>query len=825
MRITKSNEILTEKPKTGHIKNSVVNQTTINSLLDLESIVLNNPFNVSNATGISERDWKSQQILALDFDSGITPDEVIWRCRINSLNPNIIYTTYSDTNEKRKFRVLFVLDTEQKDYKVMKWAQRGLMKLFPESDAACKDLCRMYYPGKSIIFRIDELNDSEWVINYLHAQVANGDRFYEKFEFEVDEDVKRPDKINNFNWDNAISEIKILNKFFNERVRMSYDILVGLITNAQYIYGGEKKILDRMSEINRLGGGLYFPDGTRGVETYPKSYFIGLRNIKRYNYLPKSLSNFSPFEEDWEWRNILEVKFKKGKIEILKQQNMISLANAEILLKKSFLMAKANKPFSIEYSGPDMITGESLPYVKELDPLFNLLPENPIYIFKVTTGAGKSQAFIGERDSLIALPFHGLKSEMSSRMLVEHKVTPKAPEFSDIRIEITISELREAGLYNEVGNIIKSISRGNLKINGVQIPLKESDKEAAKLYLIINEDCRADKTTVLTTHTRAINDLNSFKHDFYIFDEDPLNNIVNIDTFTLDFTKFDGTEWESFVKPIETHLRNLTENCVLKMPRFVKPSGFDKFCASVGMSKFIKLLSSEIVYKNDKDKSKINFCVRKDFLPNKKIFIMSATAPVPIYKALFGDRVIVVDITNIKPMGVIEQWTKRSFSQSGMADYNMKVYGELFSNIEGSKVITHLSHSKKFSSKYMSLSDGKTRHGFYFGNCSGGDALNGYNISVVGTPNKPEFVYLFLADLIGLPNSIDQNLYDRVVDWNDFRFRFYTYEDPILRDIQLSLIESELLQAAGRSRFLRNRNITKIFSSLPLKITTNFIEK
>ena len=310
MRITKSNEILTEKPKTGHIKNSVVNQTTINSLLDLESIVLNNPFNVSNATGISERDWKSQQILALDFDSGITPDEVIWRCRINSLNPNIIYTTYSDTNEKRKFRVLFVLDTEQKDYKVMKWAQRGLMKLFPESDAACKDLCRMYYPGKSIIFRIDELNDSEWVINYLHAQVANGDRFYEKFEFEVDEDVKRPDKINNFNWDNAISEIKILNKFFNERVRMSYDILVGLITNAQYIYGGEKKILDRMSEINRLGGGLYFPDGTRGVETYPKSYFIGLRNIKRYNYLPKSLSNFSPFEEDWEWRNILEVKFK-----------------------------------------------------------------------------------------------------------------------------------------------------------------------------------------------------------------------------------------------------------------------------------------------------------------------------------------------------------------------------------------------------------------------------------------------------------------------------------------------------------------------------------
>jgi len=821
MRITKSNQVLTSKPISGVIKTSVTNQTQVTSLEELEKVVLNNPFNSANASGISEKDWLSQQILTLDFDSGITPEEVIKRCRKLAFNPNIIYTTYSDTPQLRKFRVLFILDKEQIDYKITKWSQRGLMKLFPEADASCKDLCRMYYPGKQIIWKVDELNESDWFIQYTHGQVAENDRFWEKFDYK--EDVELPDKIEKYNWNEAIKEIKILDKFFNEDCRMSYDILFGLITNTQYIYGGEKKIFDRMIEINKKGGGTYFPDINRGIEKYPKDYFNSLKMVKRFKYLPKQLRNFSPYEEDWNIKNLLEVKFKKGKIEILKQQNMISLQNAEKLLKDAYILSKKNIPFTIEYSKPDIVTGESLPYIKQIDSLFNPLPHNPIYLFKITTGAGKSQAFINETNALIALPFHRLKDEMSNRMLVNHKVTPEPPLFTDFIVNETISQLREAGLYTEVSNIIKNISKGALKINKNTIHITTDDIKSAKDYLIINEECRTDKTTVLTTHTRAINDLNSFKHDLYIFDEDPLNDIVDIDSIKLEFTKFDGSNYESFIKPIEQHLRSLPENCVLNLPRFQKPTGFDKYCASIGKGKLIKLLASDYIFKDEHDKTKINFCSKRQFLPDKKIFIMSATAPIPIYKALFGDRLIVIDITNIKPMGVIEQWTKRSFSSSGMADYNMKVYAELFKNINGTKVITHLKHSQKFKN-YMYI-DNTTKHNFYFGNCSGGDLLNGYDVSVIGTPNKPDFVYLFLAELIGLPNSINQNLYDRVVDWNDFRFRFFTYEDPTLRDIQLSLIEAELLQAAGRSRFLRNKNTTKIFSSLPLKITTKFYEQ
>jgi hypothetical protein len=824
MKITKSNEVLTSKPKTGVIKTSVTNQTIVKSLDDLEKIVLNNPFNSSNASGIAEKDWLSQQILTLDFDSGITPEEVIKRCRILAFNPNIIYTTYSDTPELRKFRVLFILDKEITDYKIMKWAQRGLMSLFKESDPACKDLCRMYYPGRKVIYRTEELNESDWFLQYTHAQVANDERFWEKFEYKSDADVVRPEKVNNFNWDNAIKEIKILHMFFNENYRMSYDILFGLITNAQYIYGGEKKIFDRMVEINKIGGGTYFPDVKRGIEKYPTNYFYSLKAVKKFNYLPKQLQNFSPFEEDWDFRNILEVKFKKGKIEKIKETELISIDEATRLMKDVFDLAKQGVPFDIRYSSPDPIDGLSRPYTHKLDALFNSVPENPIYIFKITTGAGKSQAFLNETNALLAFPFHSLKEEMSGRMLVNHKVTPESPFFSTTLINDTISQLRDSGLYTEVGNIIKSISKDKLNISGTSIDLTDKDILMAQNYIEVNAYCRVDDTTVLTTHTRAVNDLMSFKHEFVIFDEDPLNDIVDIDSISLDFTQFDGSPYKAFVEPIEDFLRNVPMNCVLKMPRFNKPRGFDKFSASVGKGKLIKLLQSDYIYKDGHDTTKVNFCLRKSFLEDKKIFIMSATAPIPIYKKLYGDRVIVIDITNIRPMGVVEQYTKRSFSSNGMLNYNMKVYKDLFDEVQGTKVITHLKYSNRFDKSLLRLSDGMP-HSYYFGKCSGGDKLNGYDVSVVGTPNKPSFVYLFIAELIGLPNSINQELYDQVIEWNDFRFRFFTYEDPTLRDIQLSLIESELLQAAGRSRFLRNKNTTKIFSSLPLKITTKFIEK
>jgi hypothetical protein len=62
------------------------------------------------------------------------------------------------------------------------------------------------------------------------------------------------------------------------------------------------------------------------------------------------------------------------------------------------------------------------------------------------------------------------------------------------------------------------------------------------------------------------------------------------------------------------------------------------------------------------------------------------------------------------------------------------------------------------------------------------------------------------------------------LEHNGFRFYFKTFENDDLREIQLQMIESELIQAVGRARVLRNDCIIEVYSNLPLQ-QANFSEQ
>jgi hypothetical protein len=68
---------------------------------------------------------------------------------------------------------------------------------------------------------------------------------------------------------------------------------------------------------------------------------------------------------------------------------------------------------------------------------------------------------------------------------------------------------------------------------------------------------------------------------------------------------------------------------------------------------------------------------------------------------------------------------------------------------------------------------------------------------------------------------INLTIKDLKIDWKGFRFRFFTYEDERLRNIQLGIIEAELVQAIGRARSLRTNAEVLIFSILPLLESTS----
>lgn len=104
----------------------------------------------------AEANWKSQDIIGIDIDNGITPDDFLARCRKINMIPSFMYTTFSDSPKLRKFRAIFLLDETCTDSIKMKQGIYALTAVFGEADTHCTDLARYFYGGKEIIFTSDE---------------------------------------------------------------------------------------------------------------------------------------------------------------------------------------------------------------------------------------------------------------------------------------------------------------------------------------------------------------------------------------------------------------------------------------------------------------------------------------------------------------------------------------------------------------------------------------------------------------------------------------------------------------------------------------------
>ena len=89
------------------------------------------------------------------------------------------------------------------------------------------------------------------------------------------------------------------------------------------------------------------------------------------------------------------------------------------------------------------------------------------------------------------------------------------------------------------------------------------------------------------------------------------------------------------------------------------------------------------------------------------------------------------------------------------------------------------------------------------------------DITVIGTPHMANFMYKLLAYRIGYDSSGDSLRYLEITH-NGFLFWFYTYENRLLRRIQLWMIESNLEQSVDHTRLLREDCTIWLFSNFPL---------
>ncbi|MFJ7859849.1 hypothetical protein ACIQZM_18505 [Peribacillus sp. NPDC097206] len=98
----------------------------------------------------TNKNWDSQQIVALDFDEGFTLEEA-YKDSFFIEHAAFLYTTFSHTNRHHKFRIVFILEEPMTEYKEFESLMNFLLDRYPYADKACKDGSRLFFGGRKVI--------------------------------------------------------------------------------------------------------------------------------------------------------------------------------------------------------------------------------------------------------------------------------------------------------------------------------------------------------------------------------------------------------------------------------------------------------------------------------------------------------------------------------------------------------------------------------------------------------------------------------------------------------------------------------------------------
>jgi len=789
------------KPEAATITKHLVIQTglTINHFTQ----VVTPPYSLTWSGGLfngtrSNNNWGKQSVFALDFDKGTeTIDEIYIKLKDIGIIPQVWYTSFSDSPALRKFRVVIFLDKPVTDIRIHELIYQSLFSLFPDADQGCKDASRNFFGGKECtIVHLNPISTSEF-IDALTIQLYSKDsKSFRKVPLESSyyrelNSAQKPTFLYNIYRNGQISaegsstphppttsvqgakktridieqarkKIKILDEFLNG-TWLFHPQLFGLATNLIHIEGGFQLMIKTMEKYNNLG-----------KTNYTQNNFNILPYVNKVKYHPKPIYSFSSFPEDNDLYDIVSTtRDVRGLIEIIEPTRKIKINEAEEIMKKKY---------------------------KEV---INSGETGKIYLFSLPTAIGKTELLTDTR-ATIALPTHDLKNEISKRMTVDHSMTPDPIGFDDESINTKLQYYYSIGLPTKAMGILYHVAN---PVNSMSY--SSEDVIIAKNHLSELIESVNSPKTVLTTHKRAL--FTDYKHDTLIFDEDPLNSMLEIKSLEIPdlYLLFLGSGKKE-IKAICDHLEGSTVGEIKSTPTF----SFDvddliDSISSKGLETNVFEFFDSSYYIRSDNKT-IHYIVKRNLPCDKKIIIMSATLPIYIYQKLFGDRVEVIDVRDVEQTGTITQYTKWSCSRNGLSRYV-----ETISNKVGElPVITFNSFGSHFKNPVKEM---------YFGNCSGYDSLKGVDMAVVGTPHGNNIQYFLTAKMLDLEfKTTDTTMSHQKIEFNGFRFKFNCFDNEELRRVQLSLIESNLIQAVGRARTQRTNAHVDLYSNFPLRMSDEF---
>lgn len=589
------------------------------------------------------------QLFALDFDSGITFEEIEERSERYHIPIAFAYHTFSSEKDYPKFRVVFLNDVVVDDRCAAEIMLGLLLRIFNEADKCCKDVSRIFFGGKGLIgeIKMQSINIVSLTVSFQQylfekspknyskeinkfakhydicsinscLQIFNKD-LYNKVEGFLDTDpyiygsiTKFPSKSPLYtihtHYQNDVRKIQASDQalrispgVLTERCQLYRDFIVEtyiehnerflIMTNMLHLYGGRKDFLKIIKE--------------RGYDL--QEWNFNTKYAKDRGYKPQSCNGTCPYSEVCNHKvNIVNTVKCADKIKTLRKEQVYYTVN-EVYRHICSCLEKAISS-----------------------------PRNGFYMIPAQTAVGKTKAYCDiicrekKQRFLIAVPTNRLKREIEERLLRAG---------ADILVTLSIEEMeipadlkRDVAYYYQLGlgQKIVILLRDFIKCNEKSSdPKMQLAIHQCREYLALNSNINK-KQHLVTTHARLSTlPEEVIKNFIIIVDEDILATFFkNIRTVSVQAVE---TAVEFDDCPI---LLQQKFNQLVKMPEdsFIRlePSAcFDNISENI--------LSDLEIWENVNNIALASVCYKSDnyihyfcpnVLPKGKYIILSATAEV-----------------------------------------------------------------------------------------------------------------------------------------------------------------------------------------------------
>lgn len=765
-----------------------------------------------------------QRLLVLDFDE--EPEHMIGyqefkeRCTQYGLPFAFTYKTFSYDGRKKiqKFRAVFVLDSTITDMKFAQAINVLFQKVFPEADSSCTDLPRLFLGGKGLM---DTDYDARVnVMNIVHMAEFHMKKIYKQnfaerartvakkikgvfidgtFGFYKKEDVNFD--IVNGEWIEQGGIIMLCagsstehmhqtreniktKKMIKGYTRESLEKYCPLLAEfSQHDISHQEKFL-LATNLNQIQGGK-------------KIFFENLRSNEEKE------CKIDKWKRDWEKNIDGEKPYAAQRCRgICAYENSCKCDSlCEKLGKKIKKTTRAEEYFTL--SGCE----------DELESCLNDAiqnRENALHVIVAQTGLGKTEIYcrkaaeMTEKKFLIAVPTCKLQDEVIKRLeekgVACYKTESRLKRIEKLGMDVLwdrVQELYEKGFENLVKKIINDYRiEYDSELSDFQ---KEELKKLTMGAHIPRERC------IVTTHAFFLMmDLQEFEDYEIIIDEDILVSLFKRNgavTFE-DIQKAEQSDQLFGVhKKALDRIMNLKdgETCKMDTLKLNYHQKENLYKSDIVFHSALPLLLESSCVAMDKKEKQVLFFDKKE-LPERKMIIVSASADRKLYEDYFCGRTICFrKIHHAKYVGKIKQYTIHTMSRECIKKSGVDIIFKKIREITGEiPIITF---------KMFGKSD------IYFGKTEGFDEYAGKDIAIIGTPHSIPLFYKLIGEALGYQTR--DELHNHRISRNGYDFPIMTFEGEEMQNLQLFFIETELEQAIGRSRLLRNKNTVYVFSNYP----------